>query len=514
MLHDLLTKIPWRPSAFLLTCLVAVTAPLMISAQKVTQVIIEDADLLRIDSESGRTVQKLIGNAVLRHDNTWFYCDTATLDDNNNLRAVGGIHINYGDSVHVYGDYLFYNGATRIALLDSNVRLVDDRATLYTDHMEYDRNLAIAYYNRGGRIVDEDNVLTSKTGKYLTRISEFLFKDSVVVTNPEWRMTADTLRYNTDTEVVYIEGPTYIFGKDDRIYSEKGWYDTRTDRSELSRNNEIIHLEQILRGDWIYYDRNAEYGKAVGRVWLKDTAQNIILEGRIGEFFRGERFSYLTDSARAILVEERDSLFMHADSFKLQLDSADKARLLFAYNRMKFYRSDLQGMSDSLVYRVNDSVIAMLKKPVLWSDDNQLTADSIWLHVSKNRIDSMQLFNLAFIISRDSTHSFNQIKGKQMKAYFRDNELHSIRVDGNAETVYFVRDEERLLIGINKSVSSSMIIRLLDRQINDIVYLTEPDATLYPENELKEDELFLRDFYWIEAERPWSRDHIFKWGGE
>ncbi len=483
-----------------------------VNAQKVTKVYLEHANLLKLVSESGRSVQKLIGNVVLRHDNTWFYCDSATLDnDRNDLWATGSIRINYGDSVDTYGDYLTYSGNTRIAVLDSNVRLVDRRATLYTDHMEYDRNNDVAYYNQGGRIVDEDNVLTSRIGRYFTQTSEFFFRDSVVVTNPDYVMYADTLMYNTETEVVYIHGPTDIIGEDDHIYSEKGWYDTRTDRAELSRNNQIVHREQILRGDWIYYDREREYGKAIGAVWLKDTVQNIILEGGIGEFYRGEQFSYLTDSARAILVESRDSLFMHADSFRMVMDSADEARYLFAHHRMKFYRTNLQGMCDSLVYRVPDSVIAMLGQPVLWSEKNQLTADSIWMHISKNNIDSMVLFNTAFIISRDSTESFNQIKGKQMRAYFLDNELRRIKVEGNAETIYFVRDEGKALIGINKSVASSMVIRLKNDQIDEILYISDPVQALLPEKDLPLQDQKLKNFDWLEVRRPASRDDIYIW---
>ncbi len=429
----------------------------------------------------------------------------------NNLRAVGNVHISYSDSVHIYGDYLYYYGNSKIAVLDSNVRLIDKRATLYTDHLEYDRNRAEAYYYTGGRIVDKKNVLTSKKGRYFTQAYDFLFSDSVVLVNPDYRMLSDSLRYNTESEIVYIEGPTNIYGRGDHIYSEKGWYNTLTNQAELSRHNRIRHLEQILKGDSIYYDREKEYGKAVGNVWVKDTAQNIILEGQISEFDRSRKFSYITGMARAILVEETDSIYMHADSFILVMDSADKARLLFAYHRMKFYRNDLQGMCDSLVFRVKDSVIALLKNPVLWSDENQLVADSMWMYISNNRIDSMVLFNLAFITSRDSNETYNQIKGRQMRAYFRKNQLYSIKVLGNAETIYYVREENNNLIGINKSVASNMVIMLQNRKVRKIYYLTQPEATLYPEKDLPKEGQFLRDFKWITGQRPMNRNDIFIW---
>jgi len=499
----------------LLLIFTGITLPVIsVFAQKTTKVSIEHADLLKLANQNGKNIRILMGNAILRQDSTFFYCDTARLDENNNLRAVGKVHISYSDSVHLYGDFLTYDGNTRIAVMDSNVSLVDKRATLYTDHLEYNRNLNTAYYFTKGRIVDQENVLTSIKGRYFTQTYEFLFSDSVVVVNPDYTMFADTLKYNTESEVVYIEGPTNIYGQDDHIYSEKGWYDTRTDRAELSRNNRIAHLEQILKGDWIYYDREREYGKAVGNVWVKDTVQNIIMQGGISEFYRTEKYSYITDSACAILIDTYDSLYMHADSFIMVIDSLNDPKLMFAYNHMKFYKEDLQGMCDSLVFRVQDSIIALLKKPVLWSDDNQLTADSIWMHVSDNQIDSMELFNIAFIISRDSTETFNQIRGRQMKAYFRDNQLYKINVLGNAETIYYIRDEGFELIGINKSVSSNMTIMLDDRKIKNIYYLSMPEATLFPEKEISREDQILRDFKWITGQRPANKHDIYLWNEE
>ncbi len=480
-------------------------------AQSVTRINIVNADTLRIEKSGGRNVRRMVGNVQMKQDSTWFYCDTATLFDNNNVYAVGNIRIEYSDSVHLHGDYLTYSGDSRIAVLDSNVVLIDPRATLYTDHLEYDRNSGLAYYNTGGRIVDGDNVLTSKIGYYYTRRNEFMFRDSVVAVNPDNRMLSDTLRYHTETEFVYIEGPTNIYGEKDHIYSEKGWYDTKTDRSELSRNNSIIHEDQILKADWIYYDQEMEYGKAIGNVWLKDTVQDVILEGGISEFYRDERPSYITDSARAILIEATDSLFMHADSFLMVLDSADKARYIFAYHQMKFYRKDMQGMCDSLIYRVQDSLIAMLGNPVIWSDENQLTSDSVWMHLSENRVDSMVMFNMAFIISRDTTETFNQIKGKQMRAYFFENKLYRVRVFGNAETVYYVREDNGSLIGINSSLSSDMVIHVDDNKIREIIYLTQPDAILFPEDEFPSDKKYLKDFKWIEDQRPADKSQIFIW---
>jgi lipopolysaccharide export system protein LptA len=486
--------------------------PSLVLGQQGSKMRIENAGFLKLEKQDGRSVQRLVGNVILRQDSTLFYCDSAALDDRNNIQANGNVHIIQNDSIELFGKYLRYDGNNRIAVLDSNVKLVDNRATLYTEHLTYERGPKVAYYNQFGRIVDQENVLTSITGRYYTVSNEFFFKDSVVVTNPDYTMYADTLRYNTETEVVFIEGPTWIIGEKDRIYSEKGWYDTQTDKSELNKNNLIIHEAQKISGRTIFYDRERGYGRAVEEVMLADTSRDVIINGWQGEFFKERGYGYVTGMARAILVDGDDSLFLHADTFRIVLDSADKAKYILAYRHMKFFREDLQGMCDSLVYDAADSVITMMGEPVLWSDNNQLTADSIRIYVSGNRIDSLILHQSALIVSRDSTSSFNQIKGKQMRGYVLDGELRRIRVLGNAETIYYVReDDDGSLIGINVALASDMGIDIGEKKVQIITYYTKPDATLFPEAELPETARWLKGFKWIEGQRPMRKEEIFFW---
>ena len=486
--------------------------PLFLSGQKSTRVRIEHADMLRLDTKEGQTIQRLTGNVILRQDSTIFRSDTASLDDRNNLEAIGNIHITYADSVEIFGDYLYYDGNSRIASLDGNVKMADNRATLYTDHLIYDRRQRLSYYLTGGRIVDEENVLTSITGRYFMDVSDFFFKDSVVLTNPDYVMYSDTLLYNTRSEIVTISGPTDIYGEKDYIYSEKGWYDTRNDITMLTENNRIRHEEQYLVADTVFYDSGRGYGYARGSIWLKDTVQDVILEGMISEYFKKEGFAYITGDALAILIDKEDSLYLHADTFRMELDSAEKARFIHAYHRMKFYRDDLQGKCDSMVYSVRDSVITMLYSPTLWSEANQLTSDTIFIHVSGNSIDSLVMVNSAFIISRDLGTSFNQIKGRQMRGYLKDGQLRRINVVGNAETVYFVREEDSTLVGINMCMASEMGIIVEDDEIRDIIYYSVPDGTLYPEKDIKKEETILKGFHWISERRPRNREEIFIWG--
>ena len=481
-------------------------------AQRKTKVILERANDLKYDKRIGENIQRLIGDVVLRQDSTWFYCDSAYLNTKeNNFDAFGNVKINVNDTLDIYGDVLNYDGKTRIAIMHHNVKLVDNRATLTTDHLKYNRNTGIAYYKTGGRIVSEENVLTSVIGHYYTGSKEFFFKTNVVLTNPDYIMHSDTLVYNTNTDISYFYGPTTITGKENVIYCEDGWYNTILDISQVKKNACITHNEQTMFGDSIYYDRNRKYGEAFENITIIDTLQDIIVKGNYAEIDRLNGYGYVTDSTLAIMIDKTDSLFIHSDTLKFVMDSAGEVRKIFAYYKVKIFRQDIQGMCDSMTYVVADSTISLYYDPVIWSDENQLTSDTIKIVYANKEIDTMVLYNSCFIVSRDDISTYNQIKGKIMVAYFKDNRIYKITVSGNSQTIYFIREEDGSLIGVNKAISSKMLIFIENNEIKTITYINRPDAVLYPENELAPQDLILKGFKWIGDKRPLTKNDIFFW---
>jgi hypothetical protein len=281
----------------------------------------------------------------------------------------------------------------------------------------------------------------------------------------------------------------------------------------LKTNPYVIDGERYIAGDTIFYEKDIDAGDVFGNVFLKDTIQKLNVQGDYCKYRRGEGYAFVTQKPWATFVEKNDSLWLHADTLRLYFDSIGQADKFTAYNHCKFFKKDIQGKCDSLTYNLNDSTIIMYERPVVWTQDTQITSELIKIFTSHNSIDSMYIFNSAFIISMDETdpNSFNQVKGKNMKAYFTENELYKINVLGNSETIYFVREEDGSLIGINRAFSANMEIFVADRQITDIFYFDKPDATLFPEEEIQPNELRLRDFRWHDAERPKTSEDIFLW---
>jgi lipopolysaccharide export system protein LptA len=278
----------------------------------------------------------------------------------------------------------------------------------------------------------------------------------------------------------------------------------------LTKRRFISGSEETITADSILYDNFSSSGKAFGSVEILDTLHQVLITGKYGEMWDKKGSSFVTDSVIAITYDETDSMFIHSDTMWMYFDEKRNAKKLLAYYSVRFFRQQMQGKCDSLVYTMNDSTIRFHHEPVLWSEKNQLTADSISIFVAGNRVDSLEMYNTAFIVSKDSTDSYNQIRGRNMVGYFRNNELVKISVDGNAQTVYYIREEDGYLIGINLSESSTMDIRMVNSELNAISYKNKAVEKMYPETDYPEDQKTLKGFSWQESLRPQNKYDIFR----
>ena len=483
---------------------------------RTTRVDLIRADDIRFDRDVAADARRLVGDVKFQHEDATMRCDSAwqfTVD--NRFNAYGNVYINVNDSIDIYGDKLYYNGNTRIAELHGNVKMIDNQMTLTTQHLFYNLETNTANYIDGGKIVDGENVLTSIWGFYYADDKDFFFRDSVELVNPEYTMRSDTLKYNTHTEVAYFFGPTTIVSEENTIFCRNGWYDTKNDIARFSKDAFFTNNEQSLTGDSLFYDRNKGYGKAIRNITLKDSVQQTFVTGHFAEHFEHEHLSEVTQNAVLTVIAQNDSLFLHADTLRSIHDEENDKRMLMAWYRAKFFKSDMQGLADSIVYNLSDSTIYLYNNPIIWSENHQLTAHRIEVKTAEeNRVDAIYLFDAAFIVSKQDSVSFNQIKGRKIIAHFYENELKKIDVFGNGEALYFARDEEDELIGINKSLSSDITIYIEDNQVGSIVLFTDSDATLFPPGEIPQEERFLQHFRWITDKRPKKKDDIFVWDSE
>jgi hypothetical protein len=255
-----------------------------------------------------------------------------------------------------------------------------------------------------------------------------------------------------------------------------------------------------------------EYGLAFRNTSITDTTNNIIVKGDYAWYYKNPERFMVTDKALFIQVSENDSLFLHADTISAvtRSDTTLKSyRLMRAYHGCRIYSKDLQAKCDSLSYSFRDSVIRLYTAPVIWSEENQLLADSIAIFTKNRQAERMELFNSAFVTSQVDDFRFNQIKGRSLTGFFRDNELYKINIEGNGETVYYLLDGDEI-VGVNRAKCARIEIFVEDGKITEINEFQNPEGVIDPPADTNDESLRLEGFSWLELLRPKNVADIFR----
>lgn len=484
----------------------------------------------------------LVGKVHVIQEKTHFYADSAILNEiDNSLEAFGNIHINDADSVHTYSQYLKYLGKEKKAYLNKKVRLTDGKGTLTSDELEYDVTLKIGTYLKGGKVVNKKTTLTSKEGYYYGDTRDVIFKQKVVLIDPEYKVITDTLQYNTSTEIATFTSPTTIYSDSGRrtIKTRQGYFDMRNKRGILNKRSVVEDSTYTFTADDMAVDDStklAEFrGNAVYRG--KDTAQGFDMIANNIKTDRKKDILLATEKPILLIKQGKDSIFVSADTlytarltdllktrkvpmirdssyFTKPLDTAagskDSTNKYFeAYFNVKIYSDSLQAVGDSLFYSLQDSVFRLFRNPIVWAKENQVTGDTIYLYTQNKKPQRLYVFENAMAISRvDSTTYFNQMKSTTINALFIDGKMHTMRAKGNAENVYYGQDEQNRFISVNKSSADIIDVLFGESKPRRVSFLRGFDGTSYPMRKVNHDEIKIRGFKWFDNLRPKSKFDI------
>ena len=491
---------------FLLTSIVAFSQ---------TKKIVYEAEIQEANEEKYPGATILIGNVKMTHDGIVLTSQQALYyKEKNFFKAIGKVFIKQGDTVTQTSKYADYDANSKQALSWGNVVLKDPTMTLTTDTLHFDRLNQKLYYTSYATIKDQTNTLKSKNGNYYLENKKFTATTRVTVVNPEHKIESNHLDYYTDSGLTYLYGPSTITNTQNknRIYCERGFYNTKTDISHFVKNAKLYLKERTVEGDSLYYDKKRGFASATNNIQVIDTVQNFVTRGNYAEIFELKDSLFIVKRAVAISIIDKDSMFIHGDT--LLVTGKPEKRIVRTYHNVKIFKSDLQGKCDSIHTNKETGLTRMFKKPVIWSDENQITGDTIHLisNVETEKLDSLKVLNNSFIITKDtiSNKDFNQIKGRNMFGKFKNNKLRLLLVKGNAESVYFNRNEEtQVLETITKEISSNIEFILENGQIESIKYLKKSDGNTYPPSKLPEDVKTLKGFIWREDEQPKKMEDIF-----
>lgn len=509
------------PLLLLLCALSAQDRPKATAPQqtKKTRIDLLHADQAQADKQARPDVQVLVGSVKLRHEGMLMYCDTAYLfEKSNSVEAFGNVRMEQGDTLFIYGDHLYYDGMSQLAMLREHVRMINRNSELTTDSLNYDRVLDLGYYFEGGTLTDEENVLTSIWGEYSPTTKLAIFNHEVRLVNPRFTLTSDTLKYSTATKVATILGPSDIVSEENHIYSERGIYNTQTEQAELLDRSVLTNQGKRLTGDSLFYDRKSGFGEAFQQVVMNDTVNRNMLTGNYCFYNELTGHAIATDRAVAIDYSQGDSLFMHGDTLRLltyHINTDSVFRELRVYHHVRAYRSDVQAVCDSLVYNSKDSCMTMYRDPIIWHGEQQLLGEEVKVYTNDSTIRWAHVINQALVVEQKDTIHYNQVSGKEMKAYFVDGEMRQVDVNGNVLVVFYpIDDKDSTFIGLNHAEGGFLRMLLKERRMDQGAFIGKAGGTLYPMSQIPPDQYRLATFAWFPEIRPRNKEDIFEWRGK
>lgn len=496
-------------SAILLFLLLCVGATLGQGNRK----ILYRADMGYYDENTLPGAQRLIGNVKFAQDNVVGYCDSAYLYEADNFIITFGNPVRFviSDSIKLFGMRATYDGEIRQASIAENVRLVKGKSYLLSDSLFYDLNTDCGYYTTGGRIFNGEDTLTSRIGKYYTNTDDAYLHGDVLLRSSRYKMDCDSLRYNAGSKIAYFISPTHLVNEENVIYTDRGLYNTNTDISILHGNVRLLGEKQQLFADSLYYDQNLRFGKAWYNATYIDSSNHVILKGNYIEHHEKGGTSIATDSNLLVYIDDnQDSLFLHCDTLFVDFDTASNPTLLRAFFHTKFKHKDIQGACDSMVYNVEDSLLVMYYNPVFWSDNYQLTGDTVRFTMLDSIHSTIELCKSGFIVGGlfEDTE-FNQIKGLNIIGHLENQNLQRVDIVGNAECVYYVQEEDSSLIGVNTSITSEMRIYLDSNHIQQIRYFDSPTGQVHPDEQMDAKDRKLQGFRWLDIYRPRKPEDLY-----
>lgn len=480
-------------------------------AQAPKKIIVENSDFADVNQVEIPDALLLIGNVRVNHDGVIMTCNKAYyFQKENYIKAFGNVQLVQGDTLFLNSKYAEYSGNVKKAFATGDAVMSSPDATLATDTINFDRNTQEVFYNTQGTIINKENTLRSKSGRYYVAQKKFQFLTAVTITNPTYVIKSNHLDYYSNSGHSYLLGPSTITSKANYIYTEKGFYDTKKNLAHFLNKSYIKYDDRIIKGDSLYYDRNREFASASRNVKITDSINRGIIKGHYAEMYKKKDSVFVTKRAVAVNFVENDSVYIHGK--KLMVTGKEGNRIIRAFNNVRFFKTDMSGKCDSIHSSSKTSLTKLIGNPILWNGENQITGDVMHL-IGDNKtqkLDSLKVLNNTFLVSKDTLGTgYNQVKGLNLYGKFLEGKLHDVDIIKNTEVIYYMRNDAKELIGINKNVSSKINLIIEKNEVETITFFQQVDGDIYPEKDLPENARKLRGLVWRGDERIKSKDDIF-----
>ena len=465
-------------------------------------------------------LHRLVGSVSFNYQGNTMFCDSAHYQERNKIvRAYGNVQIRKND-INLFCDSLYYNGSSKYAKLWGHVRVRDSEYKITTDSMDYDAKIGKGIYRQFGKIesIISDEKITSKIGYFYPQKRSFFFSGNVIYNKEKLGITTDTLQFSYEKQTAYFYGPTKIINDSVTIICKKGWYNVERKEGTLFKKAEIIQKNSLIRGDTLYYNGAKQSYEGWGNIFYKDYEQNLIFIGNRAYSSNEKKYAYLTGNALALKVQKKDTVYIHADTLHLYKDSLNNLKEITGNKHVKIFNNSIQSVSDSAFYQPNNDKLFLRSNPIVWARNAELKGQKMDITLTDTIIDKIVIYGEANVIMEvDSGNYYNQISGKEMIAWFNQNELVRADVKGNACTIYFPEEEtktdttfQKKRIGLNRVFASDLKIYLDSGEVKGITYFEKPDGIFYPMDQINKEEQFIKGFSLNPLLRPKSPLSILK----
>jgi lipopolysaccharide assembly outer membrane protein LptD (OstA) len=488
-----------------------------------------------IDDTTKLTI--IVGTVKMRQGTSTFYCDSCVINNNTNVfEAWGNVHINDSDTTDVYSNHLRYLTKRKLAYLDGNVKLSDGKAMLTTPDLEYDMETNIGTYKNGGKVTNKKTVLTSKEGVYYSDLKDVYFKNNVVLIDPAYKITTDSLLYNSGTQTTrFISQTTIVDSSGRTIRTRDGYYNQQTGKAEFGQRPEIVDGDINVRGDRVSFDDSTGIYVAEGNAIIKNTKDGTTIIGGIIIQNKNTNAALATRKPLMIIKQNEDSTYITGDTLftarltdrfgnkdSIVVDSVkgtkiaainekDSTNRYFeAYRNVRIFNDSLQAVCDSMFYSFKDSVFRLYDDPVVWAQKSQITGDTILLFTKNKKADKVQAFENGFMINEVDKDVYNQIKSTRIDGWFIDGNIDSVRARGLAECIYYIQDDDSAFTGVNQSKSDLIDIYFAEKTLSKVVFRSEVTGTIWPMKQKSPSEMILPNFRWLEERRPKTKFELYE----
>ncbi len=419
--------------------------------------------------------------------------------------------------IRLRSDTLGYGMETEIVRFFGPTRIQSgDSLQLYTERGFYDIASEEASFWQNAQFANPDQQASADTINYLGLIEKYDLIGNAWFRDQGRYAKADKIIYQAQSGMTTLEGNAFVQDSVQQVEAPLIQFNRESGNYQTKGRTYFSDPPNLLFADQLDYDEDSEFGYATGNVIWTDTSADLSVFCERADYKRST--GYLKASGgqfgRPFLktIVDEDSLFLAADTlYSVVSDTigGQPNRLLVAYPDVRLFKSDMQGLCDSLIYSSRDSLFHLYKEPIIWSDTSQFTADTMTILMRNQQIDQIFLKNRALILNSPDLRFFNQIQGREIDAFFVENELRKMEVSGNAISVYYALDDSDAYVGVNKVLCSEMNVFFGSNRVERIHFLAEPKGEFLPMGTTDHENLKLEGYNWGVRTRPATFQDLF-----